>query len=36
MSVLGASMNEPEGTRLRVGMAAYHGGYEINVYLAEQ
>ena len=36
MSAPGAPMNEPEGTRLRVGMAAYHGGYEIKEYLAEQ
>lgn len=36
MSAPNAPTKEPEGTRLRVGMAADHGGYELKGYLAEQ
>ena len=36
MSAPGAPTNELAGTRLRVGMAADHGGYDLKEYLAEQ
>jgi ribose 5-phosphate isomerase B len=34
VSAPSAPTNEPQGTRLRVGMAADHGGYELKQYLA--
>jgi len=36
VSAPSAPQDEPERARLRVGMAADHGGYELKEYLAEQ